>query len=72
MPLAACQCLGTLAIKLALGQVFLSPCHWGFSLTLSGELRESYPVLAFRKFYSLNTTVSYPRHLWGFPGGSDG
>ena len=33
---------------------------------------ESYPVLAFRKFYGLNTTVSYPRHRWGFPGGSDG
>ena len=52
--------------------VFLSPCRWGFSLTMSGELMESYPVLAFRKFYSLNTTVSYPGHLWGFPGGSDG
>ena len=33
---------------------------------------ESYPVLAFRKFYGLNTTVSYPRHRWGFPGGSEG
>ena len=51
---------------------FLSPCRWGFSLTLFGGSVESHPVLAFRKFYGLNTTVSYPRHHWGFPGGSDG
>ena len=51
---------------------FLSPCRWGFSLTLFGGSMESHYVLAFRKFYGLNTTVSYPRHHWGFPGSSDG
>ena len=71
MPLATCQCLGTLAIKLALGHRLPVSMSLGF-LSHSGGLMESYPVLAFRKFYGLNITVSYPRHRWGFPGGSDG